>query len=123
MAKVDVIKAQVSVTDRRRRSKSIERKRVAAYCRVSTDSENQLNSYRSQVQYYTDKISENVDWMMAGIYADEAITGTQVAKREGFQKMINGSACNRQRAGADGSAHQSRQQELVRFNRSRDHQE
>ena len=89
MAKVDVIKAQVSVTDRRRRSKSIERKRVAAYCRISTDSEDQLNSYRSQVQYYTDKISENVDWMMAGIYADEAITGTQVAKREGFQKMIN----------------------------------
>ncbi len=89
MAKVDVIKAQVSVTDRRRRSKSIERKRVAAYCRVSTDSEDQLNSYRSQVQYYTDKISENVDWMMAGIYADEAITGTQVAKRDGFQKMIN----------------------------------
>ena len=123
MAKVDVIKAQVSVTDRRRRSKSIERKRVAAYCRVSTDSEDQLNSYRSQVQYYTDKISENVDWMMAGIYADEAITGTQVAKREGFQKMINGSACNRQGAGADGSAHQSWQQELVRFNRSRDYQE
>ena len=88
MAKVDVIKAQVSVTDRRRH-KSIERKRVAAYCRVSTDSEDQLNSYRSQVQYYTDKISENRDWMMAGIYADEAITGTQVAKREGFQKMIN----------------------------------
>lgn len=88
MAKVDVIKAQVSFTDRRRR-KAIERKRVAAYCRVSTDSEDQLNSYRSQVQYYTDKISENVDWMMAGIYADEAITGTQVAKREGFQKMIN----------------------------------
>ncbi len=88
MARVDVIKAQVPVTDRRRR-KTIERKRVAAYCRVSTDSEYQLNSYRSQVQYYTDKISENKDWMMAGIYADEAITGTQVAKREGFQKMIN----------------------------------
>ena len=88
MAKVDIIKAQVSVTDRRGH-KAIERKRVAAYCRVSTDSEDQLNSYRSQVQYYTDKISENVDWMMAGIYADEAITGTQVAKREGFQKMIN----------------------------------
>ena len=88
MPRVDVIKAQLPVTDRRRH-KSIERKRVAAYCRVSTDSEDQLNSYRSQVQYYTDKISENPDWMMAGIYADEAITGTQVAKREGFQKMIN----------------------------------
>ena len=88
MAKVDVIKAQVPATDRRRR-KTIERKRVVAYCWVSIDSEDQLNSYRSQVQYYTDKISENKDWMMAGIYADEAITGTQVAKREGFQKMIN----------------------------------
>jgi len=83
MPRVYVIKAQLPVTDRRRH-KSIERKRVAAYCRVSTDSEDQLNSYRSQVQYYTDKISENPDWMMAGIYADEAITGTQVAKREVF---------------------------------------
>ena len=88
MPRVDVIKAQVSATDRRRH-KAVDRKRVAAYCRVSTDSEDQLNSYRSQVKYYTDKISENRDWMMAGIYADEAITGTQVAKREGFQKMIN----------------------------------
>ncbi len=88
MPRVDVIKAQIPVTDRRRH-KSIDRKRVAAYCRVSTDSEDQLNSYRSQVQYYTEKITENPDWMMAGIYADEAITGTQVAKREGFQKMIN----------------------------------
>lgn len=87
MAQVDVIKAQRTVSDRRRHS--IERKRVAAYCRVSTDHEDQLNSYRSQLQYYTDKISENKDWMMAGIYADEAITGTQVSKREGFQKMIN----------------------------------
>ena len=78
MAKVDVIKAQVSVTDRRRRSKSIERKRVAAYCRVSTDSEDQLNSYRSQVQYYTDKISENVDWMMAGIYAADVLALIQI---------------------------------------------
>ena len=69
MAKVNAIKDQVSFTDRRRR-KAIECKRVAAYCRVSTDSEDQLNSYRSQVQYYTDKISENVDWMMAGIYAE-----------------------------------------------------
>ena len=86
-AEVSVIKAQTSVADRRRR-KSIERKRVAAYCRVSTDSEDQLNSYRSQVKYYTDLIQEKNDWMMAGVYADEAITGTQVTKREGFQKMI-----------------------------------
>lgn len=86
-SEVSIIKANTSVADRRRR-KSIERKRVAAYCRVSTDSEDQLNSYRSQVKYYTDLIQEKDDWMMAGVYADEAITGTQVTKREGFQKMI-----------------------------------
>jgi len=84
---VCIIKAKTSVADRRR-GKEIERKRVAAYCRVSTDDEEQLNSYRSQVRYYTDLIDKNPDWMMAGVYADEAITGTQVTKREGFQKMI-----------------------------------
>ena len=59
----------------------INLKRVAAYCRVSTDSEDQLQSYRSQVRYYTDLINGNSDWTMAGIYADESITGTQVDKR------------------------------------------
>ena len=63
--------------------------RVAAYCRVSTDSEDQLNSYKSQVQYYTDMIKKNKEWVLADIYADEAITGTQVTKREDFQRMIN----------------------------------
>ena len=85
--KVDVIKANTSLTDRRRKS-VIERKRVAAYCRVSTDSEDQLHSYRSQVDYYTNMITNEKDWMMAGVYADEGITGTQVTKREQFQKMI-----------------------------------
>lgn len=87
MATVDIIKASASLTDRRHGT-VIERKRVAAYCRVSTDTEDQLNSYRSQVAYYTDLINENKDWVMAGIYADEGITGTQVTKREQFQKMI-----------------------------------
>lgn len=85
--KVDVIKANTSLTDRRRKT-VIERKRVAAYCRVSTDSEDQLHSYRSQVDYYTKMITNEKDWMMAGVYADEGITGTQVTKREQFQKMI-----------------------------------
>ena len=85
--KVDVIKANTSLTDRRRKT-VIERKRVAAYCRVSTDSEDQLHSYRSQVDYYTNMITNEKDWMMAGVYADEGITGTQVTKREQFQKMI-----------------------------------
>ena len=85
--KVDVIRANTSLTDRRRKT-VIERKRVAAYCRVSTDSEDQLHSYRSQVDYYTNMITNEKDWMMAGVYADEGITGTQVTKREQFQKMI-----------------------------------
>ena len=46
------------------------RQRVAAYCRVSTDSEEQLNSYAAQKNYYTQKIEENPDWEMAGIFAD-----------------------------------------------------
>lgn len=71
------------------RGKEIVRKRVAAYCRVSTDGEEQLNSFSSQVKYYTELTEKEPDWMMAGVYADEAITGTQVSKREGFQKMIN----------------------------------
>ena len=63
--------------------------RVAAYCRVSTDDEEQLNSFSSQVKYYKDKIQSNSDWIYAGIYSDEAITGTKVTVRDGFQKMIN----------------------------------
>lgn len=66
----------------------ITRQRVAAYVRVSTDGDEQLESFQSQKQYYQDKISENRDWVMVGIYADEAITGTKVDKREQFQRMI-----------------------------------
>lgn len=47
-------------------------KRVAAYCRVSTDEEEQLSSYEAQKTYYTDKIMENPEWTMAGIFADES---------------------------------------------------
>ena len=88
MQEVEVIKAK-NVLARQARGKAIERLRVAAYCRVSTDSEDQLNSYKSQVQYYTDMIKKNKEWVLADIYADEAITGTQVTKREDFQRMIN----------------------------------
>ncbi|MDE6840557.1 MAG: recombinase family protein [Oscillospiraceae bacterium] len=62
--------------------------RVAAYCRVSTDSEEQLTSYEAQKKYYTDKIMTNPDWTMAGIFADEGITGTSAAKRPEFLRMI-----------------------------------
>lgn len=64
------------------------RQRVAAYCRVSTDSEEQLNSYAAQKNYYTQKIAENPEWEMAGVFADEGISGTSMKKRREFNKMI-----------------------------------
>lgn len=68
-------------------------KRVAAYCRVSTDQEEQLTSYEAQCAYYTEKIMTNPEWTLAGIFADEGITGTSTKKRERFKKMI--SLCRR----------------------------
>ena len=65
-----------------------QQKRVAAYCRVSTDSEEQLMSYKTQKKVYTDMILENKEWCLAGIYADEGISGTQVKNRDAFNKMI-----------------------------------
>lgn len=88
MQEVEVIKANRERFDLTR-GRTIDRLRVAAYCRVSTDNEDQLQSYKSQVQYYTDLIKKNVKWNLVDIYADEAITGTQVTKRENFQRMIN----------------------------------
>lgn len=63
-------------------------KRVAAYCRVSTDSEEQLTSYKTQKKVYTEMIQSNKDWTLAGIYADEGISGTQAKHRDQFNKMI-----------------------------------
>lgn len=92
MAEVEVIKAVEGPILRKRDYEGnpvvITRQRVAAYVRVSTDDEEQIESFQSQKKYYQDKISENRDWVMVGIYADEAITGTKVDKREQFQKMI-----------------------------------
>lgn len=69
--------------------KAVQRQlRVAAYCRVSTDNEEQLTSYEAQQIYYTDKIMTNKNWTMAGIFADEGITGTSAQKRPEFLKMI-----------------------------------
>ena len=62
--------------------------RVAAYCRVSTDSEEQINSYKNQLAYYTEKISSKSEWKFAGIYADEGITGTSMKHREDFKRML-----------------------------------
>ncbi|MDQ0273569.1 recombinase family protein [Cytobacillus purgationiresistens] len=88
MSEVEVIRANSNLANQKR-GKEIKQLRVAAYCRVSTDSEDQLSSYKSQVSYYSDLIQKNAEWVLADIYADEAITGTQVTKREDFQRMIN----------------------------------
>ena len=61
---------------------------VAAYCRVSTEEEEQQSSYEAQCSYYTDKIMTNSEWTMAGIFADEGITGTSTNKRDDFNRMI-----------------------------------
>ena len=61
---------------------------MAAYCRVSTDSEEQLTSYQNQMRVYTEMIAANKEWEFAGLYADEGISGTRADKRPEFQRMI-----------------------------------
>lgn len=62
--------------------------RVAAYCRVSTEQEEQQNSYQVQIAYYTDMINKKKEWSLVGIFADEGISGTQTKKRTEFNRMI-----------------------------------
>ena len=83
---VKIIKAQ---RDNDTLSTKKAKTRVCAYCRVSTDVEEQLLSFESQKKYYIDKISQNEAWEFVDIYADEAVTGTKASVREGFQRMIN----------------------------------
>lgn len=61
---------------------------MAAYCRVSSSSEDQLNSFAAQNIHYTQYIMEHEDWRLVDIYADEGITGTSVEKREDFKRML-----------------------------------
>lgn len=63
-------------------------RRVAAYARVSTNRECQQTSYEAQIQYYTRYIEKKPDWIFAGIYADEGVTGTSTQKRVAFLQMI-----------------------------------
>ena len=67
---------------------STRKRRVAAYARVSTDSEEQLTSYEAQVSYYTDYINKRSDWKFVSVYADEGVSGCNTAKRESFNRMI-----------------------------------
>lgn len=61
---------------------------VCAYARVSTDDEDQLNSFEAQKEYYTEKIQSNPKWRFAGIYPDKGLTGTSLDKRDEFNKMM-----------------------------------
>ena len=63
--------------------------RVAAYCRVSTDSDEQATSYEAQIEHYTSYIKSNSSWELAGIFADDGISGTNTKHREEFNRMID----------------------------------
>lgn len=88
---VQVIEKIQGRIDRATGLKINTRLRVAAYARVSTDSEDQLNSLESQVKYYNEKINKNNEWLFVEVYADESISGTQDYKRSNFMRMIQDS--------------------------------
>ena len=83
---VTVLEPRSSLTVDRARHRQ---KRVAAYCRVLTDNEEQLTSYVNQKKVYTEMIAANPEWCFAGLFADEGISGTQVRFRPEFKKMID----------------------------------
>ncbi len=86
---VTLIPAKIRAGSRISREENKPKLRVAAYCRVSTDSDEQSGSYETQVQHYTDYIKRNKEWEFAGIYADDGISGTNTKKRESFNEMID----------------------------------
>lgn len=83
MAKnITVIPAKMNSTDANGQAVRKKKLRVAAYCRVSTDQEEQLLSYENQVRFYTESINSNPEYECPGIYADEGISGTNTKKRD-----------------------------------------
>ena len=84
---VTVIPARRRVGSQRTAAQ-VQKIRVAAYCRVSTDSEEQETSYEAQVSHYTVYIKSKPEWQMVEVYADDGISGTNTAKRDEFNRMI-----------------------------------
>ena len=82
---VTIIPAKVPTAENRDKYHQL---RVAAYCRVSTEQEEQQNSYQVQIAYYTDLINRKKEWSLVGIFANEGISGTQTKKRTEFNRMI-----------------------------------
>ena len=77
--------------------------RTAAYCRVSSDSLDQLHSFAAQVQHYTKAISQNPSMELADIYADEGLTGTKTDKRDDFNRLI--ADCRKGKIDGDAAFH------------------
>ena len=89
MGNVTVIPARRQVGNTARQQEEKPKLRVAAYCRVSTDSDEQATSYEAQVEHYTEYIQNHPDWVLAGIFADDGISGTNTKKRTEFNRMID----------------------------------
>lgn len=85
---ITVIPARQTTTGASEMNQTPQLLRMAAYCRVSTDHEEQLLSYENQVRYYTAFINNSPLYTMAGIYADEGISATNTKKRDNFNRMI-----------------------------------
>ena len=83
---ITVIPANPMLANTRKRKRKL---RVAAYCRVSTEEEEQQNSFEVQVAYYTDKITNHEDWELVGIFADDGISGVRTKNRDEFNRMID----------------------------------
>ena len=79
MAQVKIIAPQ---------TREAEHLRVAAYCRVSSDSKDQLHSYAAQIRSYTEEIARHDGWELVDVYADEGLTGTRMDQRDDFNRMM-----------------------------------
>ena len=84
---VEVIQPTI-VVEKDTEAKAQKKTRVAAYARVSTEQDEQQNSYAAQVDYFTKYIKEHPEWEFVEVYSDEGISGTSLKKRDGFNRMI-----------------------------------
>ena len=82
---ITIIPASIKHTEKVTEKKNL---RVAAYCRVSTDCEEQLTSYETQIEFYTKMINDTPNWKLVRIFADEGLSATSTAKRAEFLEMM-----------------------------------
>ena len=88
MNNMRIVEIPASMRENAGRKNTVRKLRVAAYCRVSTEEEEQQGSFEIQKLYYTEKIESTPEWEVAGIYADDGISGVHTKKRDGFNQMI-----------------------------------